>query len=681
MSPKRDRRRPSKPVSVPRRRSQGASGPQQISNPAAAPSYAGVPDMPTTSSQPGPKRSGLGGVMVFRWIGSWQFLLLTTLALITGTLAFAVTSLFRMPNLPNCRAIFWPTASAAMRLQCAESYATQGSVDFLLEAIGLVEKLPEDHPLRAEIDAKVETWSGQILELADDQFHQGELEDAIATAKKIPSNTAAADKVESSIRRWQRIWEEGADIFDQAKKSLVDGNFKDAFGLSVRLLDVSNDHWSQTKYTELTKLIALAREDSRKLNKVKRLASNGTVSSFKEALKLLNSIKPESVLHGDAKEMKKTIAKDMLEVAENFLARKKLSQAEEILAAIPKNEGLDREIADFQVFTDAYRHAWSGDALGLDSAVTRLQSMGKDRPLYDRAQTLIRQWRSEIKALAQLDRARQIAAPGNVNDLRSAIAQAQQVGRNNPRWQEVSTQITQWEDRVQTSEDLPILNKADQLAEMGTPQSLQLAIQEARRISPGRALTEDAQKRITRWQARIEAIEDRPLVDEARRLATSGDLAGAIAAASRISPERSLYGEIQNDLASWRDQQQNQTRLQEANNIARSGTANDIARAIVTANQIPSSSSQYGNALQQINRWSSDLLNMAEGESYSSLDRAISLANQIPSQANAYANAQSRIQAWQAEQQQAADAIESIEQEASPVFTEPSESTDPPANN
>lgn len=679
MSPKRDRRRPSKPVSVPRRRSQGAPGPQQMAAP--APSYAGMPDVPA-APPPEPKRSGLGIGLVFRWIGSWQFLLLTTLALITGTLAFAVTSLFRMPNLPNCRAIFWPTASAAMRLQCAESYATQGGVDFLLEAIGLVEKLPQDHPLRAEIDAKVETWSSQILKLADEQFHQGELEDAIATAKKIPSHTAAADKVESSIRRWQKVWEEGADIFDQAKKSLVDGNFKDAFGLSVRLLDVSNDYWSQTKYAELTKLIAMAREDSRKLSKVKRLASNGTVSSFKEALKLLNSIKPASVLHGDAKEMKKTIAKDMLEVAENFLARKKLSQAEEILAAIPKNEGLDREIADFQVFTDAYRSAWTGDALGLDSAVTRLQSMGKDRPLYDRAQTLIRQWRSEIKALAQLDKARQIAAPGNVNDLRSAIAQARQVGRSNPRWQEVSQQINQWENRVQTSEDQPILTKADQLANVGTPQSLRLAIQEARRISPGRALSEDAQTRIGRWQARIEAIEDRPLVDEARRLATAGDLAGAIAAASRISPERSLYGEIQNDLVSWRDQQQNQTRLQEANSIARSGTANDLARAIVTANQIPSTSSQYDNALQQINRWSSDLLNIAEGEAYNSLERAISLANQIPSQANAYNNAQNRIQAWQAEQQQAVEAIESVEQETPPpVLVESGDSTDLPNDN
>lgn len=648
MSPKRDSRRPSKPVSVPRSRPQGQRKPQEVA-PAGAPSYAGVPATAEVSPEPAP--SGLKGAAIFRWIGSWQFLLLTTLAIITGSLAFAITSLFRMPNLPNCRAIFWPTASAAMRLQCAESYAAQGNVDFLLEAIGLVEQLPDDHPLRAEINAKVEIWSSQILDLADDQFHQGELEDAIATAEKIPQHTAAADQVETSIRRWQRVWGEGSDIFEQAKEKLVAGNFKDAFGLSVRLLDVSNDYWSQTKYNELTKLIGLAREDSRKLGKIKRLADRGTISSFKEAIKLLNTIQSESVLYSEAQETKKAIAKDMLGVAENFLARQQLSQAEEILAAIPRDEGLDKEIADFQVFTEAYRRAWSGDALGLDSAITRLQSLGKDRPLYSRAQTLIRQWRAEIKALAQLDVARQIAAPGNVNDLRSAIAQAQQVERSNPRWEEVSVQIAQWEERVQTTEDLPILTQADQLAGVGTPQSLRLAIQEARRVRPGRALSGAADKRIAGWQSQIEAIEDRPLVDEARRLASGGDLAGAIAVASRISPERSLYSEIQNDLSSWRDQQQNRTRMQEANSIARSGTANDLARAIVTANQIPSSSSQYANALEQINRWSWDLLNLAESESRSDLDRAIRLANQIPSQSAAYSDAQNRIQTWQAASQ------------------------------
>ena len=668
MPPKRPSRRHSKPVPVPRSRSQ--PGLDSGRRPAATPSYAGVAAADVSAPEPTSQSPKLRGMAALRWMRSWQFLLLTTLVALTGTVSLAVASLFRMPNLPNCRAIFWPTASAAMRLQCAESYAAQDSVDFLLEAIALVEKLPDDHPLRTEIDAKVERWSSKILELADDQFHQGELEIAIATAEKIPTHTAAADKVESTIRRWRRVWGEGSDIFEQAKAKLVDGDFKDAFHLSVRLLAVSNDHWSKTKYAELTELIAIARDDSRKLGKGRRLASTGTVKNFKEALKLINSVSSESVLYDDAQKMKSSIAKSMLRVAERFLARQQLLQAEEILVAIPRNEGLDNEISDFQVFTDAYRRAWSGDALGLDSAITRLQSMGPNRPLYDRAQQLIGQWRAEIKALAQLDVARQIAAPGNVNDLRSAIVQARQVSQNNPRWEEVSDQIDQWEKRVRTTEDLPILNKADQLAGVGTIQSLRLAIQEARRIQSDRALSETAQERIDRWQGQIESIEDRPLLDEARRLASVGDLAGAIATASRINPGRSLHSEVQNDLSSWRDQQQNQTRLQEANSIARSGSANDLARAIVTANQIPSSSSQYSNALTQINQWSWDLLSLADSEANNSLDRAISLARQIPSQAAAHATAQDRIQDWQKslQQQQLPETLELSPAEAELPF-------------
>ena len=421
---------------------------------------------------------------------------------------------------------------------------------------------------------------------------------------------------------------------------------------------------------ELTKLIGLAREDSRKIGKVKRLIGRGTVSSFKEAIKLLSSIKAESVLFKDAQELKKTAAKDMLRVAESSLAKQELTQAEEILAAIPRDQGLDQEIADFQVFTEAYRRAWSGDALGLDSAITRLQSLGKDRPLYARAQSLIGQWRSEIKALAQLDAARQIAAQGNINDLRSAIVQAKQVGADNPRWEEVSDQIDQWEKRVQTTEDQPILVKADQLAIEGTPQALRQAIQEARRINPDRALGEDAKRRIERWQARIEAIEDRPIIERARRLAATGDLAGAIATASRISPDRSLYDEVQNDLDSWRTQEQNRTLLRDANSRARSGNANDLAGAITIANQVASSSAQYQNAIQQINRWSWDLLSLAESESRNSLNRAIDLARQIPPEAEAHPTAQNRIQAWQTE-------LQAIEQQTeAPEIVSPQEFSD-----
>ncbi|MEM8613108.1 MAG: hypothetical protein AAGF93_13895, partial [Cyanobacteria bacterium P01_H01_bin.105] len=84
MSPKRNRRR--KPVPVPRSRPQSREVSQVPPNP-PSPSYAGVA---ATVAESEPQSSRLRGASMFRWIGSWQFLLLTTLMILSGSLAFAV---------------------------------------------------------------------------------------------------------------------------------------------------------------------------------------------------------------------------------------------------------------------------------------------------------------------------------------------------------------------------------------------------------------------------------------------------------------------------------------------------------------------------------------------------------------------------------------------------------------
>ncbi|MEM8809764.1 MAG: chromosome segregation ATPase, partial [Cyanobacteria bacterium P01_G01_bin.38] len=486
-------------------------------------------DAVSVEASSSPKGLKLGRLINLQWMKSWQFLLISTIAVLTGSMAFALTSLFRIPNLPNCRAIFWPTASAALRLQCAESYADQGTVDFLLDAIDLVDHLPQNHALRSEIDARIEEWAEQILTLADRSFQAGELDSAIATARKIPIQTAAADEVEGRIRQWQRTWNEASEIYETAKSKLTERKFQEAFSATVRLLDVGNDYWRRDKYNELTKLIILAREDSAKIGKAKQASERGSVDSFKEALKLLNSVSEESVLYADAQRAKKGVIKDMMRLAEVFLERQQLSQAEQILKEVPRNAGYDQEIADFRVFIDAYQRAWAGDALSLDGAITRLQSLGKDRPLYGRAQTLMGQWRSELQALAQLDRARQIAAGGNVADLAAGIVEAQKISRSNPRWEDAAPQIRRWRERIETIEDQPILTRADQLANPGTPDALRAAIQEVNKVGSGRKLSEQANTRIRNWRRRIQQIEDQPFLERARAQAASGDLEGAIA--------------------------------------------------------------------------------------------------------------------------------------------------------
>ena len=80
--------------------------------------------------------------------------------------------LLKLPAAPNCPAIFWPLASASVRLHCAQVAANKETVDDLLEAIALVDSLPKDHPLRPEIDRHIEEWSLDILKIGDTKLNR-----------------------------------------------------------------------------------------------------------------------------------------------------------------------------------------------------------------------------------------------------------------------------------------------------------------------------------------------------------------------------------------------------------------------------------------------------------------------------------------------------------------------------
>jgi hypothetical protein len=93
-------------------------------------------------------------------------------------------------------------------------------VEDYLEAIALVQALPDNHPLRQEIDQRVEGWSRRILDLAEESFQSGQLEAAIATAGRIPPNTAAATLVKERIQSWQGVWKQGKSLYQEAETQL-----------------------------------------------------------------------------------------------------------------------------------------------------------------------------------------------------------------------------------------------------------------------------------------------------------------------------------------------------------------------------------------------------------------------------------------------------------------------------
>ncbi|MEO0647093.1 MAG: chromosome segregation ATPase [Cyanobacteria bacterium J06650_10] len=598
-----------------------------------------------------------------RWLRSWPLVMLVLFGILGTAGGMAVVSLFRIPNLPNCRAIFWPTASASLRLQCAESYAAQGDVKNLLAAIALVDKLPKDHPLRSDIiDDRIEDWANLVLDLAERSFEEGDLEEAIESARKIPARTAAAAVVEERVTRWQEIWQEGEDGFNTAVEKIKEKDFQSAFTLSVVLLDVDNEYWSTQKYNELTKKISLAREDSRKLSEALGFAKEKTIKGYTEALKRLKQITEESVFYAEAQDTREDLAKEMLSAGEDLLADRQLSEAQAMLNAVPRDVGLDAEIEDFQIFVTAYQQAWTGNVSGLENAIDRMKTLGRNRPSYARGQQLIARWESEIQDVAILTQARQRASRGSTADLSAAISMADRVSRDSAQWEEAAAQIDDWRNRVETAQDRPILDRADQIASAGSADSLRAAIQEAKKISSSRTLGDEADRRIATWTARIQRIEDQPLLDQARQRASRGDRAGAIAIAARIGEGRALYETAQEDIDRWQTQETGRARLGEATNAAARGDAESLSNAISIASRVPANSDSRASADTQINRWSWDLLQQAESVALRNLDTAITLAGQIPAEAEAYEPAQLRIRDWQ----EAKRSIEEANRRAAP---------------
>lgn len=583
-----------------------------------------------------------------RWMRSWIFwsLLLT---LIPGSVAFLATAmLLKLPAAPNCPSIFWPLASASVRLHCAQLAASKNTVNDLLQAIALVNELPENHPLHAEINRFTEEWSRDILQLADRSFQTGNLEEAIATARKIPEDLAAYKLVDEQIDKWQTTWSKAEGIYNNAIAEVRERRWQSAFMLSAKMLRVDNEYWASTKYDQLNKLIATAREDGDKLGKAEILARSQVVDNLLEAIKLAESIGQESYLYQKAQEAVPAFGRKMLELAQAKLDKRDADEALDIARQIPESAKLQAETDDFIAIADAKRSAWLGNISGLEAAIAQAQQIDPSRPVYEEAQQLIARWQLEIEDVAHLEKARVLASQGTVNNLTAAIAQVQLIPASNPRGTEAREEMSRWRAQVETIEDQPYLERAEQIAIFDDINSLQAAIDQASQIRRGRALYPEARRKINTWAAKIQRIEDQPYLDQARELALSGNLPAAISAAGQIaSSGRALAGEAQAAIDDWQGQIRTRETWRQAQETAAAGTPEALAEAMRLADRVSNNSILRMDANLAIDQWSQQLLDIARTQGQSDIPRGIQIAKSIPRGSAAYNAAQDQIRTWQ----------------------------------
>ncbi len=582
-----------------------------------------------------------------KWSKAWVFWWATAGLISSGVGIVAISILLKLPAAPNCPAIFWPLATATVRLHCADVAANKQTVKDLLEAISLVQALPKSHPLRAEINKSIQQWTMDILDISDRTFQAGKLQNAIAIAKKIPRNVPNYQVVEQRIASWESMWRKAEDTYKEAEAELPKRRWHEAFMAAVRLLNVGNDYWATTKYEELNRLIETAKEDASNFDKAAALGSRGGLNNILTAIKLAQAFGTSSYSYKDAQALIPKLGQEMFDLAQSALDRKDADEAISIANQIPASTDLQLKARDFVTIAEAWRSAWLDTVPGIEGAISIAQKVSQDRPLYDKAQELISRWQLEIEDVAHLQRARELAKGGTIGDLTAAIAQAEVVPNNNPRTTEARNEVNRWRTKVETIEDRPYLNRAEEVALMEDVGSLQAAIKEASQISKGRALYLEARRKISTWRQQIEQIEDRPLLEEARSLASRGDLPSAIRTAGQIETGRSLSREARTAINDWEGQINARVNWQQARQIALQGTPESLVKAIRVANRLPNSSPLRYDANLAIAEWSNQILSIAQDRGQSDIPGAIEVAKLVPLGTEAYPGAQDQIAAWE----------------------------------
>lgn len=584
------------------------------------------------------------------WKASWQFVSLV-LALTFGGVGFIATSvLLRLPTNPSCNKISLFFSSATNRIYCAQLKAEKNTVDDLLDAIALLQVLSEDHPLRNEINRHISEWSDNILTLAEVEFHRGNLEEAIAIARKIPENVANRTLIAEKVTEWSNIWQKAEKIAQEVENQLRESQWNKAFLEAVNLLNIDNEYWQTTKYQEIVKTINLAREESKQLDGAYVTLRRGGLENLLKTIEIASVIPATSYSYNEANKLIQEAEEKIIAIVQRHLDNNDWNALSNLASQIPAQSRLKNQARDWELLASAGRNASLGTVASMELAIAEAEQIPSDSKLYTQSRELVKIWTAQKEDLAYLANARELARSGQIADLKAAIAKAELISSENPLYRESRREIIKWQREIQIIEDTPILAQAKQVAEANNLQSWQNAINIANQIKSDRALYSEASDLIRQWRRNIERLEDRPILDEAIALGNNNNYQNAINVASRIGRGRALYSEAQSNISKWRREINAQQELQRAYQLAQNNDPQSLIQAINIVRRISPNTSVSSQSRQAIEQWSDQLLNNARrtAESYSinALEDAIYIARMIPRNTSAYNLAQQQISTW-----------------------------------
>lgn len=549
-------------------------------------------------------RSSLAG---FVWPFVWVAILVTA-----GGVSFrAVSVMTQNPPLPDCASLS-VLSSDSERLLCARASVQSGSAQALIEAIELVEPWTQENPLYPEASRLMNRWSAALLVELEQMVQRGDRTRALALAERIPERVDVHTEVKSAIATWDKEWTVGQEVESNVAKAINARDWVAAHREVQSLKILNSNYWVRTKHDQLKAKVVREQSAREKLEAARALVKTGDLEKLGEALALTKQIDLETDAWIESKADMDQWAERVLQYSFQKWEEEDIETAIEIVQLVPPDFATTSEAKDLISFGHAKRLAvnaydqWApsyGQIYNLIEAIQAVQRISPDSPFYSKAQSSLDKWQKKLDDMVHLQYANSLASVGQETTYHWAIAQAEQITQERPQRLQAQTLVSHWTKEIQRIEDRPVLNEALSIARLGGKENLQTAIAQAAKVDQGRALRIEGQTYIAEWEDRIETIEDQPIMDKANRFAASGKLSEAISEAGNVAKGRALYATAQTAIKDWTEELQtieDRPILIEAENLAAKGS---LSAAIAIASQIAPGRALYDEALASINIW------------------------------------------------------------------------------
>lgn len=363
--------------------------------------------------------------------------------------------------------------NAWVQLQQARELAADATPEGLQQGLTLARQIALGSHAWEQAKAEVDSWSQQLVSYALNQWQQGSLAEAIATAQMLPPSPNYAPEVQDLIQfsHAQKLAEKAAPQAPQYTP-----NYGDLFALVEAIRAAQKIASDSPFYPEAQAFIEdwqAQLQDLIRLQSAHMLATIGQEGAYRLAIDQAAQVTPE---------------------------RPRRLQGQTLVAHW---QNQIQRIQDRPILRAADRLAQPGTIPALQTAIAKASEVELGRALRIEAQTRIAAWQQEIQVIEDRPILNEANALASEDQLQQAIQVARRIQPGRALYDRAQDLINGWTAQIQIAEDKPILDEAKDLAYIG---SLTRAINLASQIAPGRALYDEAQNAIAIWKAEREYI-------------------------------------------------------------------------------------------------------------------------------------------------------------------------------